>query len=298
MKRWLLMGAVVGVLHLADTWTAQATTWTPGKFVCPVCGTENRLSVVMSYGGYIYGWPSKYQYVFWPFIDPHVLYACRNCGLTAFMGDFEAVPKQKADEIRKSLAGAAYRFADGDYMKVPMSERLAVAEKVYRVLGKDDDFWCKFHRILGYHLDEQAKQQADAAARQALQSAAAEARKKALSLAEKMLKAPENEPVRKELLFISGAMRHFLKDNVGALTDFKAAKPLTYKGTHVELARLRKAGPPANPQAAAEFKIQLAEMDAAQEPRDKGLDKYFSELLDDYVKLIESGRKAWETPEK
>ncbi len=42
------------------------TTWADKEFVCPVCKTQNTFGVIMSYGTYIYQWPSKYQFIFWP----------------------------------------------------------------------------------------------------------------------------------------------------------------------------------------------------------------------------------------
>jgi len=53
--------------------TVWSTTWADQEFVCPVCQTKNIFGVVTSYGSYIYQWPSKYQYIFWPLTDGHVL---------------------------------------------------------------------------------------------------------------------------------------------------------------------------------------------------------------------------------
>lgn len=72
--------------------------------------------------------------------------------------------------------------------------------------------------MTGYHFEKENKQ-AEAKA----------ARKKALALAEKMLGQKENVGIRKELLVISGAMRHLLKDDKGALANFEEARKLNYE---------------------------------------------------------------------
>ena len=68
-------------------------------------GAEDLYSVIGSCGGYVYYWNSKYQYVFWPLIDEHVLYACQKCHFTCLMDQFDNVPKDKIQEIRKAFEG-------------------------------------------------------------------------------------------------------------------------------------------------------------------------------------------------
>src|SRR6185295_636973 len=79
------------------------TTWFPKDFVCPACATTNTFQVWGSYGSYIYSFPSKFQYVFWPAIDDRVVYSCKKCRLTCFMWDYEKVPKEKFEDIAKAL---------------------------------------------------------------------------------------------------------------------------------------------------------------------------------------------------
>ena len=86
------------------------------------------------------------------------------------------------------------------------------------MLGRDEEFWGHFYRVLGYHFEAEKKQaEADAA------------RRKALGIAEKMLADGRREDARKELLLVSGAMRHFLRDDPGALKDFREALKLKYR---------------------------------------------------------------------
>jgi uncharacterized protein (DUF2225 family) len=198
--------------------TALATTWAEQEFTCPLCTTKNTFRVIASYGTYIYGWPSKYQLIYWPVTDQNSVYCCKKCYLSLFLWDYEDLAKDKIPAIKKQLEGVKLKTSFTDYAKVPMSERLEIAEKVYGVLTMKDDFWCRFYRILGYHYaDEKNTVKAD------------ESRKKALNLAQKMLNDKANETPAKELWLISGAMKHFLKDDDGAIKDLNQALNTKYQ---------------------------------------------------------------------
>jgi len=196
---------------------AFATTWFPEEITCPLCGAKNSFYSIGSYGTYIYQWPSKYQLIFWPKTDGYVLWSCKKCNLTAYMWDFENIPDEKRDSLKAVLREVKLSGKYESYSEIPMPERLDIAEKVYLVLGRDDHFWCEFYRVKAYHLDALGKK--DEATR---------ARKKALSIAEEMLKRKENLGIAKELLLIAGAMRYFTGDSKGAVKDFKEAQGLTY----------------------------------------------------------------------
>jgi len=196
---------------------AFATTWAPEDFTCPVCNSKNTFNVVASYGSYIYQWPSKYEYIFWPLIDINVLYSCMKCHFTVFMWDFDKVPSDKIDAVKEVLKGVKLDKDYKTYNEIPMSERLEIAENVYKVLDEDDWFWCEFYRVMGYHYEaEGMKEKADGA------------RNRALTIAEQMIEKSENEGIKKELLLIVGAMKHCLSDDKGALNAFREAVKLKY----------------------------------------------------------------------
>ena len=213
---------------------ASAITWFPQEFECPVCQTKNVFLVVGSYGSYIYQYESKFQLVFWPLTDSPTVYSCKKCRLSTFMWDFEGTPKEKHAEILKRLEGvrleprkggesATRYYKDAVYLDIPETERLLAAQRVYEVLGRDDEFWCQFQRVLGYHYEAEKKQrEADAA------------RREALRLAEKLLGDKARAGERKEFLYITGAMRHFLKDDPAALKDFREAMPLKYENKDLD----------------------------------------------------------------
>ena len=183
----LVMCAAVGVL---------ATTWAEKTLTCPLCGQECKLEAIASYGSYIYRWPTKLQLVFWPHTTGRAVYFCPKCHLSLWMGDFQNVPEEKREAIRKAIAPLRQDQPDKPYHEIPMTYRLRLAQAAYEQLDRDDAFWCHFHRVAGYHFDT-AGQKDEAKAH----------RLKALVHAEKMLAAGAAEPPRKELLFVIGSMQ-------------------------------------------------------------------------------------------
>jgi uncharacterized protein (DUF2225 family) len=213
ISRHALLVAVLVVCTSA----LYATTWVDQEVKCPICNTTNGVYAIASYGSYIYQWPSKYQYFFWPLTDNKVIYICKKCNYAAYMWDFDKVPDDQIESIRKALQLVKVSHDYSRYYEIPMSERLAVAEKVYSVQNRDDQFWCEFYRVKAYHLDAEGKN-----------AVADEARKKALALAEKMLQNKENDGQRKELLLVSAAMHYFLGQQEESLAELKEAKELKY----------------------------------------------------------------------
>lgn len=238
------------MMLVATTGFAFATTWFPEKVTCPLCGAGNTFHSIGSYGTYIYQWSSKYQLIFWPKTDGFVLWSCKKCKLTTYMWDFENIPEEKREALKAALKDVKLSGKYGSYFEIPMPERLDIAEKVYQVLGRDDHFWCKFYRVKSYHLDAGGnKGEADAT------------RKKALAIAEEMLKKPENLGIAKELLCITGAMRYFTGDTEGAVKDFREAQGLTYTAEGMTEEQITNAN------------------------------KYFDALLADYIGKIEKGEE-------
>jgi hypothetical protein len=259
-RKFLKCLLVVTLVCMLSAASAVAITWFRKEIECPICKTKNTFFVVGSYGSYIYQDESKFQFVFWPHTASRSFYSCKQCRLTALMGDFEQTPKDKHTEILKQLEGVKFELREDKesklvdeyyksavYLKIPVSQRLLAAQKVYEVVGRGDEFWCHFYRVLGYHFEAE-KQQKEAD----------DSRRKALALAEKMLADKANAEKRKELLLISGAMRHFLKDDSGALKDFNEALPLKYWDQ------------------------------ALKKENNENYDTYLSDLLRQYVKMIQT----------
>jgi hypothetical protein len=243
----------------SENFLSAPITWNPVEVECPVCKTKNIFLKWGSYGNYIYHYPSKYQLVFWPHTDSPTWYSCKKCRLTAFMEDFEKIPQDKIPALREALKNVSLppqkersteaSMDNPPYLELPTSARLVVAEKVYRTLGHtEDEFWSHFYRVMGYHFDADGKK-----------AEADEARRKSLASTERMLADKASEGVRKERLYISGALKHYLRDDAGAQRDFEEAKKLAYVDKNVK---------PEN---------------------NKGYDEYLSKLIDEYIEMLRKG---------
>jgi hypothetical protein len=167
----------------------------------------------MSYGSYIFRWRSRYQLLFWPRTTSNVLYFCGKCHYAALLGDFEKLPESKRAAVAKAVAAVQKPQADLPYNEVPIAYRLTLAEAAYRVQDHDDEFWCGFHRMQGYHL-----------AAAGLDAEALAVRRRALALAEKMLAASPALRPEKELRFLVGALRFFTGDRSGAKKELALAQ--------------------------------------------------------------------------
>lgn len=235
--------AIALIISLSHT--SFAITWANVQVVCPICKHKNTFMEPMSWGSYIYHDPSKFQYIYWPLTDSPVLHSCLQCHYTAFMWDFTQIKEDKLQQIKKMLAAQPFEGKYAKYTEIPMSKRLAIAEKVYAIVGEDDDWWCRFERVKGFHF-----------AREGKEAEAAAARKKALSLAEKMLGNKQKQPSEKELYLITGGMKYLLKDNAGAIKDLEHA--LTIKHQNPEL----------------------------EKQKVENLDAYLSDVVKEFIKII------------
>lgn len=258
--RALLPLLLAAALVLAGA-PARATTWGTAKALCPVCGQTHTYARPMSYGGYIYKWPSRFQILFWPATDTHFVYSCPSCGYSAFMPDFSRLPKDKAGEAKKLLPPKPPFEGVEDYTEIPVPERMALAFRTYSLFDKDQDFWCWFYRIQAWHLDREGRA-----------AQAAEPRHKALALAGELAKDPALAHQKKEYLSISGAMRYFLGDREGAFKDFSQARKLTYRShSPEELKRLT-----------GRVREEALEVSA-------NYDRLLDGLLDTYMETIQKG---------
>jgi hypothetical protein len=240
---------------------ANATfiTWFPGEKTCPVCQTKNIFMVPGSWGNYIYQYPSKYQLIFWPYTDGAAWYSCKKCRLTIFMADFENIPQEKVADLLKTLESVSLppqktmsekeTLERPPYLALPLSDRMVAAEKVYKTLGVTSDaFWAQFYRVMGLHFERDKKL-----------PQAVESRLKALKIVEGWLTDKSKEGIRKESLYICGAMRHFLDDDAEALKLFSEAEKLKYSDA------------------------------ALGADQNDGYDKYLSGLIKEYIEMLKKG---------
>ncbi len=212
----ILLFLMAGVAGAAS---GDEATWTPVVRRCGLCGTANDFARPGAADRATYRRPERFEYVFWPYTASESLYRCSNCNFICWYWDWElkGVSKQKRNQLKATLRGVRMGWPSARYTMIPMVERLAVAEKVYGILGNDDEFWCRFYRVLGHHLERDGRAEA-----------ARGARAKALAIADPQARLDANRGTRKEWLFICGAMRYFLGDTRGAREDFLQARKLRY----------------------------------------------------------------------
>jgi uncharacterized protein (DUF2225 family) len=212
------------LLQLLFTGLVMATTWKTVVRECPVCKMKNNYQVIVSYGSYIYEWPSKFQLVFWPQTESQSVYCCPNCHFSAFIQDFKDIPESKIDTIEKVLQSIKIIKKIDYYEDIPTSTRLEIAEKMYRLLGYDDkEFWCRFYRVLGYHYDNENKKL------KALQS-----RKQAVIFAHEMINDPAFIEKVQENLIILAAMNYFTGHHDSTLIYLEKAREMSEIDTENE----------------------------------------------------------------
>ena len=207
----------ISTLFLSLVLPVAAITTVEVEVVCPVCRTKNKFLDYASWGSYIYSYASKFQLLFWPHTSSSTIYSCKKCHLSLFMWDFKDFPNGKIAETERLLAPVKLSGEYKSYTDIPASEKLQVAEPVYRLLGRDDDFWAHFYRLRGYYLALEKKP-----------AEAAEARRHSLEIVNRMLQDPALVGRRKEFLVLSAAMHHFLKEDDQALADLRTASGLTF----------------------------------------------------------------------
>lgn len=205
---------VVTGLMITNTF---AITWFPKDFNCPLDSEKNTFLVVGSYGSYIYSYPSKYQWLFFPQTDSPTYYTCKRCNLTTYMWDFDELPKDKFDAIRNALKGTTVSKKFKTYTELPVTERLEIMEKVYAAIGKDDGWWESFYRVKGYHYGKEG-----------MADKAKASREKSLELLKKEFANAKSEKPRKLMLYMSASMKHFLGNDEGAVADLEAALKTVY----------------------------------------------------------------------
>ena len=202
---------------------ALATTWTRDDQDDPFSDGQCVASNPMSYGSYIYQWPSKYELVFWPYTDPAWVWFCPESGYVAFGSNFEV---EEAERQRVGLLLAENRTAwqVSDWPRVNdnnavygWSEHdgiLAALEAIARV--RDGTDWAFMNRVLAqWHLQD--RDEADTYRREALALIDA-------GLAEK------TGLERAEALYLSGAY-HFWFGNP-ALAEARFAEIATLEWTN------------------------------------------------------------------
>jgi hypothetical protein len=134
------------------------------------------------------------------------------------MWDFDSISENKVDTLTKFLVTVKLENKYKDYIDIPMTTRLEIAENVYKILGQDNEFWCKFYRVLGYHYGQEKNNEK-----------ARISRLKSLDFARLMLTDSVYFGQEKEILFIIAAMNNFTGQRDSALVYLDKSSLLTYE---------------------------------------------------------------------
>jgi len=97
---------VAAALSVGICVSAAATQLVPTEIDDPFADAQCDASEVMSYGSYIYSWPSKYDGVYWPFTDELWIWLCESSGYLSFGSDFDSLSDVDRERISEFLTSA------------------------------------------------------------------------------------------------------------------------------------------------------------------------------------------------
>lgn len=142
--RWMLV-FLIALSGTEARATSFATITVPDPIKADaVCSVE----AMLSFGSYIYDYPSKYDQIFAPLTDPNLLWFCPSSGFVSLADDFEGI----TPEEKRAIAA----FLDANYdssVPLPVQGKLALLEKIYSFRKKDPDFRAKLLRVLAYQYE-------------------------------------------------------------------------------------------------------------------------------------------------
>jgi uncharacterized protein (DUF2225 family) len=130
----------------------DGTTLIRVEKVDPVSGAEVEVYEVASYGSYIYNWSSKYDMVFWPMYTEQWIWFSPQSGYAAFGDDFEQL---KGKDKEKVMNWLSEHYDPGEKPKTH-EEKLLWLENIYRQRKMDDEFWCRYYRLMAFYYSEKA----------------------------------------------------------------------------------------------------------------------------------------------
>lgn len=141
----IISGVCSGVIVLTD------------KVSCPICEKEIAALKIMSCGSYIYDRECKYDLIYFPYDDPRFIWMCAHCGYAQVAKHFTDLGQKEKKKLRDFLSTRWEPTSPNDIsIQTPndtsaMQIRFDQATVVNKFLGKDDDFWAWFNRVLIYH---------------------------------------------------------------------------------------------------------------------------------------------------
>ncbi len=209
---------IIVVLFITNT--VHATTVEISDHICPICKTKNSFKHIMSSVRSQY---DLHQFIKWEYSQTWNINCCLHCFYATFNDDFDSIPLNKIDNVRAYLKTVKFDQKYKDYEDIPASKKLEIAENVYRIWGKDYNFWCSFYRVIAYHYDIEGQK-----------NLAFKARFKTLLYAHLLLADKRNKGKEKELLYIIATMNYFTGQEKNALMYLNKAEKYKFENPDVQ----------------------------------------------------------------
>lgn len=214
MKRMLLFTTILLLLILSSSLYinitfVHSTTWIPVKKTDPITGDEVIVYETVSFGGYIFNWPSKYDLIFWPWTDENWIWFCPKSGYGSFAIDFDKLSEQEKKHLSEWLKI--------DPLNPPKThkDKLFWLEKIYTQRNVSEEFWLLFYRLMAF-INQNNPQ------------VSIEYVNKAIPLLEKKLDEKRGGVKRIEVLYLLGEYNRRLGQEEKAVKYFDQAKKERY----------------------------------------------------------------------
>jgi hypothetical protein len=138
------------ILFLA--FNVSATKWSESSVDDPIkSGSKCLVSDVVSSGGYVFNWPSKYDQIFFPYTSSSAIWFCKDSGYISFMGDFDNITEEEKAKI------STYLKANPQQNIRSLLSKLKLIEKIYSFRTIPLELSNKNKRILAYLYEQKEK---------------------------------------------------------------------------------------------------------------------------------------------
>jgi len=137
--------AIVSITLGSFVFSACAVTVGLETHQCPVCKEQISVLELVSWGSYIYDWPSKYDLIYAPYNDPQFVWICPQCGYAQVAKYFSDISQDQSESLKAFLGSQWKPKSPND---ITADTRFEQAILVNKFLEKDEDFWTWFYRVL------------------------------------------------------------------------------------------------------------------------------------------------------
>lgn len=144
------MKLLISILLIAFTLSSQAITWRSTKVDDPILkGQQCTVKAYMSYGSYIYQFPSKYDQVFWPMTDANGIWQCNKSGYMSFMNDFKKLSAKEKTAIASFLKNKKHVFKTEEEALTRLEEIYKLRELTPETSNKHLRVFARWYQDLG-----------------------------------------------------------------------------------------------------------------------------------------------------